>query len=305
MMSRIQTWLESFSSSSVLQANSPKFKELFPKNAKLQKVATGFQFTEGPVWIEQEQCLLFSDIPANRIYKLSNKNTVSLFKEPSYNSNGLTRDLQGRLLACEHGKRRVTRIEADGSFTILASVFQNKKLNSPNDIVIKSNGYIYFTDPPYGIQPEQQEQPTQGVYRLSSDGEEIVLLVSDFNKPNGLAFSPDETKLYIDDSQECHIRVFDVLKEGTLDNGRIFYDMKTDKVGLPDGMKIDTQGNIFCTGGGGVWVFSPEGEHLGTIATPEPPANCAWGDSDQRSLYITARTSIYKIRVNISGNSVF
>ncbi|MEA5578906.1 SMP-30/gluconolactonase/LRE family protein [Anabaena sp. UHCC 0451] len=305
MMSRIQTWLESFFSCSVLQANSPKFKELFPKNAKLEKVATGFQFTEGPVWIEQEKCLLFSDIPANKIYKLSHKNQVSLFKEPSYNSNGLTRDIQGRLLACEHGKRRVTRIETDGSVTILASVFQDKKLNSPNDIVVKSNGYIYFTDPPYGIKPEQQEQPTQGVYRLSPDGEEIVLLVSDFNKPNGLAFSTDETKLYIDDSQECHIRFFDVLKDGTLDNGRIFYDMKTDKAGLPDGMKIDTQGNIFCTGGGGVWVFSPEGEHLGTIATPEPPANCAWGDSDQRSLYITARTSIYKIRVNISGNSVF
>jgi gluconolactonase len=305
MMSLIKKWLESFFSSSVLAANSPKFKDLFPKNAKLEKVATGFQFTEGPVWIEQEQCLLFSDIPANRIYKLSNKNKVTVFKEPSYNSNGLTRDIQGRLLACEHGERRVTRIETDGSVTILASVFQDKKLNSPNDIVVKSNGYIYFTDPPYGIKPEQQEQPTQGVYRLSPDGEEIVLLVSDFNKPNGLAFSPDETKLYIDDSEECHIRVFDVLKDGTLHNGRVFYDMKTDKAGLPDGMKIDTQGNIFCTGGGGVWVFSPEGEHLGMIATPEPPANCAWGDSDQRSLYITARTSIYKIRVNISGNSVF
>jgi gluconolactonase len=298
----IRKWLKSYLSESILQANSPKFKKLFPRNVKLEKVATGFQFTEGPIWIEQEQCLLFSDIPANRIYRLKN-NQVTIFKEPSYNSNGLTIDLQGRLIACEHGERRVTRLETDGSVTTLASIFQDKKLNSPNDIVVKSNGYIYFTDPPYGIKPEQQEQPLQGVYRLSPDGQEIVLLVDDFSKPNGLAFSPDERKLYIDDSDEKHIRVFNVLEDGTLDKGRVFYGMKTDKKGLPDGMKIDREGNIFCTGGGGVWVFSPEGEHLGTILTPEIPANCAWGDSDRcTTLYITAQTSIYKIRLLIPGN---
>jgi gluconolactonase len=297
----IRKWLKSYLSESILQANSPKFKKLFPRNVKLEKVATGFQFTEGPIWIEQEQCLLFSDIPANRIYRLKN-NQVTIFKEPSYNSNGLTIDLQGRLIACEHGERRVTRLETDGSVTTLASIFQDKKLNSPNDIVVKSNGYIYFTDPPYGIKPEQQEQPLQGVYRLSPDGQEIVLLVDDFNKPNGLAFSPDERKLYIDDSEEKHIRVFDVLEDGTLDKGQVFYGMKTDKKGLPDGMKIDREGKIFCTGGGGVWVFNPEGEHLGTILTPEIPANCAWGDSDRCTLYITAQTSIYKIRLLIPGN---
>jgi gluconolactonase len=297
----IRKWLKSYLSESILQANSPKFKKIFPRNVKLEKVATGFQFTEGPIWIEQKQCLLFSDIPANRIYRLKN-NQVTIFKEPSYNSNGLTIDLQGRLIACEHGERRVTRLETDGSVTTLASIFQDKKLNSPNDIVVKNDGYIYFTDPPYGINPEQQEQPLQGVYRLSPDGQEIILLVDDFNKPNGLAFSPDERKLYIDDSEEKHIRVFDVLEDGTLDRGRVFYGMKTDKKGLPDGMKIDREGNIFCTGGGGVWVFSPEGEHLGTIMTPEIPANCAWGDSDRCSLYITAQTSLYKIRLLIPGN---
>lgn len=304
-MLRIQKWLQKFFSPDPLPANSPKFKELFPSNAKLEKVATGFQFTEGPVWVDRENCLLFSDIPANRIYKLDAKNRVTVFKEPSDNSNGLTRDLQGRLIACEHGTRRVTRVETDGSLTVLASVFQGKKLNSPNDVVVKSNGDLYFTDPPYGIRAEQQEQPIQGVYRLSPEGGEPVLLVDDFIKPNGLAFSPDETKLYIDDSEGHHLRVFDVLEDGGLEKGRIFYDMTTDKEGLPDGMKIDRRGNIFCTGGGGVWVFSPEGEHLGTIATPEVPANCAWGDGDRCTLYITAGTSIYKIRVAIAGNSVF
>lgn len=297
----IKKWLKPYLSESILEANSRKFKQLFPKNVKLEKVATGFQFTEGPVWIAQEESLLFSDIPANRIYRLKN-NQVTIFKEPSYNSNGLTRDLQGRLIACEHGERRVTRLEMDGSVTTLASIFQGKKLNSPNDVVTKSDGYIYFTDPPYGISPEQQEQPLQGVYRLSPDGQEIVLLVADFIKPNGLAFSPDESKLYIDDSDEKHIRVFGVLADGTLDKGRVFYNMKTEKKGLPDGMKIDREGNIFCTGGGGVWVFNPEGEHLGTIATPEIPANCAWGDSDRCTLYITAQTSIYKIRLLTPGN---
>jgi gluconolactonase len=297
----IRKWLKPYLSESILQANSPQFKKLFPKNVKLEKVATGFQFTEGPIWIAQEKCLLFSDIPANRIYRLKN-NQVTIFKEPSHNSNGLTRDLQGRLIACEHGERRVTRLETDGSLTILASMFQGKKLNSPNDVVVKSDGYIYFTDPPYGIRPEQQEQALQGVYRLSPDGQEIILLVADFIKPNGLAFSPDESKLYVDDSEAKHIRVFDVLTNGTLDRGRVFYDMKTEKKGLPDGMKIDREGNIFCTGGGGVWVFSPEGEHLGTILTPEIPANCAWGDSDRCSLYITAQTSLYKIRLLIPGN---
>lgn len=304
-MSVIQNWLRKWFANDPLQANSPKFKQLFPKNSKLEKVATGFQFTEGPVWSDRKQCLLFSDIPANRIYKLDGENRVTVFKEPSDNSNGLTRDLQGRLLACEHGTRRVTRIETDGTLTVLVRAFQGKKLNSPNDVVVKRNGYIYFTDPPYGIQAEQQEQPIQGVYRLSPDGEEIVLLVDDFIKPNGLAFSPDETKLYIDDSEAKHIRVFDVLEDGTLGNGSIFCDMITDKEGLPDGMKIDRQGNIFCTGGGGVWVFSSAGEPLGMIATPETPANCAWGENDRRTLYITAQTSIYKIRVAIAGNTVF
>ncbi|MEP0753541.1 SMP-30/gluconolactonase/LRE family protein [Trichocoleus sp. Lan] len=290
--------------SSCLEAKGQAFKSFFPKNATVERVATGFQFTEGPIWLAEEKYLLFSDIPANKIFKLTSNSEVKVFREPSHNSNGLTRDKQGRLIACEHGTRRVTRTEKDGSITVLADKFQGNKLNSPNDIVVKSDGSIYFTDPPYGIKPEQQEQPIQGVYRLSSDGKEIIVVADDFDKPNGLAFSPDEKKLYIDDSERRHIRVFDVQADGKLANSRIFYNINGKKPGLPDGMKVDVQGHIYCTGAGGVWVFDPEGNHLGTIVTPEVPANCAWGDDDLQSLYITAGTSVYKIRVNVPGIKV-
>lgn len=300
----IKRWLNQKLNLGYLEAKSPGFKTLFPKNAKIKRVATGFQFTEGPIWFPEEKYLLFSDIPANKIYQLTPDGKLTIFREPSHNSNGLTRDKQGRLIACEHSTRRVTRTEKDATITVLADTFQGKKLNSPNDIVLKSDGSIYFTDPPYGIQPKEQEQPIQGVYRLAPDSGEIILVADNFDKPNGLAFSPDETKLYIDDSQRRHIRVFDVQPDGTLTNGSIFHDMNVKKPGLPDGMKIDVQGNIYCTGGGGVWVFNSEGNHLGTIVTPEIPANCAWGDEDWRSLYITAQTSVYKIRVNIAGISV-
>lgn len=166
---------------------------------------------------------------------------------------------------------------------------------------MKSDGTIYFTDPPYGIQPKQREQPVRGVYRLSPDQSEPALVADDFKGPNGLAFSPDESRLYIDDSELRHIRVFDVKADGSLSNSRIFHDMNIDTPGSPDGMKVDIQGNVYCTGPGGVWVLDQEGAHLGTIITPEQPANCAWGDDDLQSLYITARTSVYKIRTNIPG----
>ncbi|MFB2939250.1 SMP-30/gluconolactonase/LRE family protein [Aerosakkonemataceae cyanobacterium BLCC-F154] len=303
-MFQIKKRLKSLFGSSILEAKTSEFRTLFPKKVKLERVATGFQFTEGPIWFAEGKYLLFSDIPANKIYKLSSDRQVTIFREPSNNSNGLTRDKQGRLIACEHGKRRVTRTEKDGTIAVLADKFQGKKLNSPNDIVVKSDGTIYFTDPPYGIQPEQQEQPIQGVYRLAPNDNQITLVADNFDKPNGLAFSPDEKQLYIDDSERRHIRVFDVQENGTLANDRIFYDMKTKKPGLPDGMKIDLQGNIYCTGGGGIWVFDSKGNHLGTIVTPEVPANCAWGDEDWQTLYITAGTSLYKIRVNIPGIQV-
>jgi gluconolactonase len=284
------------------EAKTETFKDFFPENAALKCVATGFNFTEGPVWFEDGKYLLFSDIPESKILKLTLDLQIEIFKKSSGNSNGLARDKEGRLIACEHGNRRVARTEKDDSITVLADRFQNKKLNSPNDVVVKSDGSIYFTDPPYGIRPDQQEQPVQGVYVISPDSKEIRLVADDFERPNGLAFSPDEKKLYIDDSS-ClrHIRVFDVEENGSLFNGKIFHAMNVKEPRSPDGMKIDLYGNVFCTGAGGVWVFDPEGNHLGTILTPEKPSNCAWGDDDWKSLYITARTSIYKIRVNIPG----
>jgi len=288
-----------------LQPNSELFYDIVPKHEKIHRVAKGFRFTEGPVWISDEQGLLFSDIPANTIYKLDQFGEVSVFRKPSGNSNGLALDRQGRLIACEHGTRRVTRTEKDGTVRVLADMFNGRKLNSPNDVVVKSDGSIYFTDPPYGIQPEEQEQPVQAVYRISEDGGKIDIVADDFICPNGLAFSPDESKLYIDDSSPLrrHLRVVDFQKRGSLSPAKLFYDMNSDATGSPDGMKLNIRGDIFCTGPGGVWVFTDEGFHLGTIVTPENPSNCAWGDKDGRTLFITACTSIYKIKLKLPGVS--
>jgi len=306
IVKRLKLWLKRrILATKCLEPKSQEFLPLFPKHARISLVATGFRFTEGPVWIEERNHLLFSDIPDSKIYKLRPNGSVTVFRRPSGNSNGLTLDKQGRLIACEHSTRRVTRTENDGSITILADRFQGKRLNSPNDVVVKSDGSIYFTDPPYGIKPEEQEQPIQGVYRLSPDGEELTVVADDFFRPNGLAFSQDEKKLYIDDSSKRrHIRVFDVRPDGTLTKGSIFYDMNVKEPGSPDGMKVDELGHVYCTGARGIWVFNAEGLHLGTILTPEQPANCAWGDKDKRTLYVTARTSVYRIRVNIPGIKV-
>jgi gluconolactonase len=267
-----------------------------------ERLATGYQFTEGPIWM-LEGFLLFSDIPASRIYRWSTNEGSSVWRFPSGNSNGLTRDLDGRLIACEHGNRRVTRTERDGSVVSIADRFEGGRLNSPNDVVLKSGGAIYFTDPPYGIQPEQREQPYNGVYRISPDGS-MSLVADDFERPNGLAFSPDESILYIDDSYYRHIRAFDVRADGSLANSRVIGSMDHPQPGSPDGMKVDTEGNLYVTGATGVWVFEPDGTRLGVIVPPERPANCAWGDEDRKTLYITAQTSLYRVRVKVPGCSV-
>ena len=264
-----------------------------------ERVATGFQFTEGPVW-HPDGYLLFSDIPADRIYEWSPDGRLEVFRQPSGNSNGLTYDQQGRLIACEHGNRRVTRTETDGTIVPLATHYQGRRLNSPNDVVVKSDGSIYFTDPPYGVQPEQQELDFHGVYHIAPDGT-LTLLADDFDRPNGLAFSPDESILYIDDTTRRHVRAFDVLPDSTLTNGRVFADMQSPATGGPDGMKLDIEGNLYVTGPGGTWLFDPTGHHLGTLITPEKPANLAFGDTDRCTLYITARTSVYRVRTRLAG----
>lgn len=264
-----------------------------------EHLASGFQFTEGPIW-RPDGSLLFSDIPANRIYRWTPDGGADVWREPTGNSNGLTLDRQDRLIACEHTGRRVSRTETDGTVVALADQYESGRLNSPNDVVVKSDGTVYFTDPPYGIQPEEREQPCNGVYRILPNGA-LELLIDDFDRPNGLAFSPDESILYIDDSPRRHVRAFDVRSDGTLTNSRVFADMGHPQPGSPDGMKIDEAGNLYVTGATGVWVFESDGTHLGVIVTPERPANCAWGDDDRTSLYITARTSLYRVRVKVPG----
>jgi len=282
-----------------------KFNSIVSEKSCVEKTATGFQFTEGPVWNAYEGFLLFSDIPANHILKWTPSEGITTFRKPSGNSNGLTYDREGRLIICEHGNRRLSRIERDRTYTVLADKFEGKRLNSPNDVVVKSDGTIYFTDPPYGIKPEQQELPFQGVFRLDPNNKELTLLVKDFDRPNGLAFSPDEEVLYIADSSgRRHVRAFDVNPDGTLSKSCVFAEIRSKDPGNPDGMKVDVEGNLYVSAAGGIWVFSVKGERLGIIRTPETPANCAWGDADWKSLFITARTTLYRVRLKIPGVKV-
>jgi gluconolactonase len=260
--------------------------------------------------------LLFSDIPNKRIARWRRlPEGPELTTYATGMSNGLTLDRQGHVLAAEHDGRRVTRVADDGTRTVLAEQFQGKRLNSPNDIVVKSDGSIYFTDPPYAVQPATpgmqrpaewwtkpipgKEQPCNGVYRLAPDGS-LHLVANDFTLPNGLAFSPDESVLYIDDSAQKHIRAFAVRPDGTLTNGRVLLDMASEDLGVPDGLKVDRSGNVFCTGPGGVWVCRADGALLGRIVLPELPANLAWGE-DGSVLFLTARTSVYRLQTKTRG----
>ena len=276
-------------------------KETDLQAGDVERLATGFGFVEGPVW-HREGYWLFSDIPSNRINKITPDGTLDTYREPSGNSNGLTINRAGRLLACEHGNRRVSISAIGSAEETLADTYDGKRLNSPNDVVVHSSGAVYFTDPPYGIEPEEMEQAHAGVYHVDPGGE-IELLVDDFEKPNGLAFSPDESVLYIDDSHHQHIRAFDVAADGSLQNGRPFADLAHDSDGVPDGMKVDLEGNVYATNSLGIWVHSARGEFLGLISVPEVPANCAWGE-DGQVLFITARTSVYRIRMRVPGVAV-
>ena len=297
-----------------LEVRDARLHDLVDPEAPIDRVAGGLGFTEGPVWRRGE--LLFSDIPNNRIARwrrLPEGPELTTFATGM--SNGLTLDRQGRVLAAEHDGRRVTRVADDGTRTVLAERFEGKRLNSPNDIVVKSDGAIYFTDPPYGVQPSRpgtvrpegwwtrpipgKEQTAHGVYRLTPAGA-LSMVADDFALPNGLAFSPDESVLYIDDSAHKHIRAFDVKPDGTLTRGRVLLDMASDDPGVPDGLKVDVAGNVFCTGPGGVWACAPDGALFGRIVLPELPANLGWGD-DGTVLYLTARTSVYRLQTKTRG----
>ena len=266
-------------------------------------IAEGFQFTEGPVW-HPDGFLLFSDIPANTIYRYVPGANPEAFISSSGNSNGLTFDREGRLLACEHGRRRVSRMSGSGDMETVADRFEGKRLNSPNDIVVHSSGAIFFTDPPYGIDPDPGEQGFNGVYRLDPDGN-IAVLSRGMNRPNGLALSLDESLLYVDDSRNRHVLAFSLTSELGVGEPRVLVDMEVETPGGPDGMKLDSQGNLYITGPGGLWVTTQEGDHLGTIEFPQTPANLCFGGEDLRTIYVTARTGLYSVRVNMAGNQVF
>jgi gluconolactonase len=295
-----------------IEAFAPELGNIIPKSEPIQELAKGFGGplgpAEGPVWWKEGRYLLFSDIHHNRRMKYVPGQGVSVFQEPTNRANGLTRDLQGRLLACEHDSRRVTRQELDGSLTVIANSFQGRRLNRPNDVVVKSDGCIYFTDPwTNPLPPEQWDLTFAGVYRLTPDLGSLTLLIDDFVVPNGLAFSPDESVLYINDSRRHHIRAFDLLPNGTLakQTDRVFVDLGGDEPGIPDGMKVDMEGNVYCGGAGGIWIMDPRGTKLGRIVHgARATTNLAFGGDDWKTLYFTSHNHLGSVNVNIPGISV-
>ena len=268
-------------------------------------LATGFVFTEGPLW-HPEGYWLFVDVrrEPGAIFKLVPGGQPEIYREPSNGSNGLTFDLEGRLVMCEGDGRRMSRREQDGSITALAEQWDGKRLNRPNDVVCHSDGSIYFTNPGGRVPAEEREIDFSGVHRIAPDGT-VTAAITDTEYPNGLAFSPDETVLYVTNTREkMYIAAYDVMPDGSASNGRVFADMTSDESdGVPDGMKVDSVGNVYSTGPGGCWVFDPEGNHLGIIRLPEIPANCAWGGPDNRTMFFTARTSVYTLRMQNTGIS--
>jgi gluconolactonase len=281
-----------------LKAESPKFWELLSEGAQLEKVAGGFGFTEGPVW-DPHGFLYVSDEEKNklvRVYPDGRIETVLEIGDP----DGSTLDAQGRLVTTASVLRAIIQVEPNGQYKILADKYDGKKFNSPNDIILGPDGALYFTDPTLDlVKGEKQEIPFQGVYRLGNDGS-VRLLTKDLVQPNGLAFSPDGKRLYIDDTKQRDIRVYDVASSGELQNGRLF-GKEEGRGGVPDGMRVDVKGNVFVTGPGGIWVWDPDGNHLGTIMMPESPANLNWGDADYHTLYITAKTSVYRLKTKTRG----
>jgi gluconolactonase len=297
----------------------PSVGSILPANATIERVATGFQFTEGPVWVRDGNYLLFSDPNANTIYRWSpDDGQVSVYRTKSGyagtdigeylqpGSNGLTLDAQGRLTVNEMGRRRVTRIEKNGGVTVLAGAFEGKRFNSPNDVVYRSDGALYFTDPPFGLpktfDDARKELPYSGVFCVIKG--HVKLVSKDFTGPNGLAFSPDEKYLYVDDWDARHkaIERYEVQPNGDLTNGTLFADL-TNKAGEDalDGLKVDKLGNVYVAGPGGLWIFSPAGKIIGRIIPSEEPHNLAWGDRDGKTLYITAMSSIYRVRFDVEG----
>lgn len=305
-----------------LESVNPKFDDLIPGNAAIEVLAEGFEWTEGPVWMPEQDKLLFSDIPKNTIYAWSSREGLEVFLRPAgyswadppgeeLGTNGLVLDPRGRLVMCDHGNRAIVRLHQENyTRTVLADNYNGNRLNSPNDAVFKSNGDLYFTDPPYGLEDlndsPRKELDFNGVYRLTSAGE-LDLIIRDLTFPNGIAFSPTEQKLYVavSDPRNPRWMVYDVLADGDIESGAVFYDAtewhEAGRPGLPDGMTVDKSGNLFATGPGGVHVFSSNGSHLGTISTGQATANCTFGGENGTTLYITADMYLCKVETNTVG----
>ncbi len=294
-----------------IEIRDRRLLDVVDEGLELEQLAGDFQFTEGPIWHPREKHLTFSDIPANRMFRWSEAGGVAVFREPSNMTNGNTYDQQGRMLSCEHATSRVTRTEADGSVTVLASHYRGKELNSPNDIVVRNDGTVWFTDPTYGRADRtgvvrEPELDFRGVYRLHPDGGDLVLLAKDFDMPNGLAFTPDHRSLYVADTPRRHIRRFAIEADGSLSGGDVFAESRGDGPGAPDGLKTDSAGNVFCAGPGGVHVYHPaDGTCLGVIQTPAFCANFAWGGDDLRTFFLTSSTGLYRTRVKVPGIALF
>ena len=295
-----------------IEVKSDKLAELVDPGAQVERVATGFTFTEGPIWNHADGYLLFSDMPGDVRRRWSESGGVEEVMNPSNKGNGMVYDAEGNLLVCEHVTSSLVRERPDGTRETLATHYKGKELNSPNDVCVRSDGTIYFSDPWYGRMPgfgleRDRDLGFQGVYMLRpgftpGDEPELAVAEDEFEMPNGLCFSPDESLMYINDTPRAHIKVFDVAADGTLSNGRMFFENIGSGVieeGIPDGIKIDERGNVWVTGPRGVWVISPEGEHLGVVEVPENTGNMTWGDEDWKSLYIPSSTSLYRIRTKV------
>src|ERR1700730_6254894 len=283
-----------------------RFTQVVGAAIEFERIATGCLFTEGPLGHPGGEYLLWTDMPGDHLRRWSARDGVTTFRKPCNKSNGLTWDRQGRLLACEHASSQVSRTEPDGRITSIATHYEGKQLNSPNDIVCAADGGIYFSDPPYGRAnfsaiKREQELSHQSVYRAGADPKRPTLLVDDFDRPNGLCFSLDGRRLFVNDTARKHIRIFDVKADGGLTGGRVWAETTGEGRGAPDGMKLDSAGNVYCCGPGGVHVFTPEAAWLGVRPVTRATAHFAWRDDDYRSLYITASTSVYRIRTTVPG----